>query len=125
MELLTGDKLRMLLEIPSEECCLDIGSDESLNDREAVDLLKQICGLKSVTDFVRMFPGRQSQYLCKLHEQRCSIRQIARLTGVSKAQVERMLKQEEDKRTVSLSLKHRKDISSPDGRYVFLATGFL
>lgn len=92
LELLPEDKLWAFLETPSEECCLDIESDGRLNDREAIDLIKQVCGLKSVTDFVRLPPERQSQYLSKLHEQRCSIRQMARLTGVSKAQVERMLK---------------------------------
>lgn len=91
LELLPEDKLRAFLEAPCDQTFLDVESEGRLNDHEAIALIKQTCKLKHVTDFVLLPAEQQTKYINKLHEQRCSIRQLARLTGLSKGQVERML----------------------------------
>jgi len=90
--LLPEDKLRVFLEEPCEQVFLDAESESRLNDREVIELIKRTCKLKSTTNFVLLPPERQMKYLHKLHEQHCSIRQLSRLTGLTKAQVEKMLR---------------------------------
>ena len=71
---------------------LDADIDGRLNDREAAELIKVLCQLAAATDFSRLPGEMQSQYLHRLQQERCSIRQLARLTGLTKGQVERLLK---------------------------------
>lgn len=92
LELLPEGELRAFLEESCEQVFLDIESEGRLNDREAIALIKKTCKLKAVTDFVALPRELQVEYLCELHAVRCSIRQLVRLVGVSKAQIERMLK---------------------------------
>lgn len=92
LELLPGGRLCDFLNQPGEGSFLDVEADGRLNDREAIGLMKRTCGLDAATDFALLPTERQEQYLRKLHEQRCSIRQLVRLTGISKAKIERMLR---------------------------------
>jgi hypothetical protein len=92
LELLPEVKLRAFLEEPCEQVFLDTESESRLNDREVINLIKRTCKLESTTNFALLPPERQMKYLHKLHEQNCSIRQLSRLTGLTKAQVEKMLR---------------------------------
>lgn len=63
---------------PSGETFLDMGSDGRLNDREAAKAILRVCRLETVNDFVWLPLWEQAEYL---QAERCSIRQLARLTG--------------------------------------------
>ncbi len=71
--------------------CIDIDRDGRLSDREAAQLIRQMCHLTVSTDFGRLDKALWGGYLCELQQKRCSIRQMARLTGLTKAQIERCL----------------------------------
>lgn len=71
--------------------CIDIDRDGRLSDREAAGLICQICGLSVSSDFCRLDSALWGEYLYKLQQKRCSIRQLARLTGLTKGQIERCL----------------------------------
>lgn len=77
---------------PGTELFLDIDSEGRLNDREAAEVIKGLCKLEAPMKFAELDEIEQRELLPRLWEGRCSIRQIARLTGVSKAQVERLLR---------------------------------
>lgn len=92
LSLLPKAELSAFLDETAFESFLDADSEGRLNDREAIEQIKNLCQLESSTDFVTMPVEKQKKSLQKLHQARCSIRQLARLTGMSKAQIERMLK---------------------------------
>lgn len=71
---------------------LDADRDGRLNDREAIEKIKALCHVPASTDFKYLDKGQQSEYLHLLQEEHCSVRQLSRLTGLTKAQIERLLK---------------------------------
>lgn len=91
-ELLPPEDLTAFMAQPGTEAFLDIDSEGRLNDREAAEVIKGLCKLEATTEFALLDEEEQRALLPRLREERCSIRQIARLTGVSKAQVERLLR---------------------------------
>lgn len=91
-ELLPPEDLAAFMAQPGTELFLDIDSEGRLNDREAAEVIKGLCKLEAPMKFAELDEIEQRELLPRLREGRCSIRQIARLTGVSKAQVERLLK---------------------------------
>lgn len=93
LELLPEDQMAAFIDQPSEETFLDIDSEGRLNDREAAKAILRICQLEAVNDFVWLPLWEQAEYFQALQAERCSIRQLARLTGVSKARIERMLRE--------------------------------
>lgn len=92
MELLPEAELRAYIETPSEERLLDLNDDLRLTDREAAEILKTRCGIHDLTAFQGFGREEQAKYICELAQQHCSIRQLVRLTGVSKSVIERMLR---------------------------------
>lgn len=92
LELLPLADLQAFVAQPSEELFLDVEMDARLNDQEAATLVKAVCRIKTLSDFQQLTAERQAGFIRVLHEKRCSIRQLERLTGVSKGQIERMLK---------------------------------
>lgn len=80
------------LEENSEMVFLDANIDRRLNDTEAAEKIRTLCRLTSTTDFSRFAQEQQRNYLRQLQEEHCSIRQLARLTGLTKGQIERLLK---------------------------------
>lgn len=91
-ELLPPEDLTAFMGQPGTEMFLDIDSEGRLNDREAAEVIKELCKLEAPMKFAELDEDEQRALLPRLRERRCSIRQIARLTGVSKAQVERLLR---------------------------------
>lgn len=75
----------------TQEVFLDVGQDRQINDRQAAELIKELCGLRAASDFIALPPELYSGYLKELQERNCSIRQLSRLTGLSKNQIERLL----------------------------------
>lgn len=90
--MISPEEFSAFLEKSSEMIFLDAAIDGRLNDREAAERIKVLCQLAAATDFSRLPVEMQSQYLHQLQQERCSIRQLARLTGLTKGQVERLLK---------------------------------
>ena len=73
----------------NDDACLDISdNDFRLNDDEALKIIWKICKCKSVADFQKFDKDKRNYYIEKLYRQGLSIRQISRLTGVSRKVVE-------------------------------------
>jgi REP element-mobilizing transposase RayT len=73
---------------------LDISQDRriSSSDKDGRELLERLCGTKSVSGFQKLDKVEQLALLPQLKESGLSIRQIVRLTGLSKSIVERRSK---------------------------------
>lgn len=100
--LVDGEKIRELIspaEFPaflrqdSPDLFLDVERDGRLSDREAIARIKALCRLSAATDLQYLEQAAQGDYLRRLQQERCSIRQLSRLTGLTRAQIERLLKQ--------------------------------
>ena len=98
---LSGDKL---LQFINESCTgehLEYERGKRLTDREAIRVLCQACGCAYVQEIGGWEKEQKNDAIRKGIENGLSIRQLARLTGISKAQIEGALKQ--DRRTVPVS----------------------
>lgn len=71
---------------------IDVDTDGRLNDREAAEKITALCRLSATTEFRYLDASSQRDYLAQLQQAHCSIRQLARLTGLTKAQIERLLR---------------------------------
>lgn len=76
----------------NEDQCLEIEAHFRLTDSEAKALITKITKCKSVTDFQQLDAKKRNHYIYKLHKAGLSIRQISRLTGISKKIVELNIK---------------------------------
>ena len=73
----------------NDDICLDIrDNDFRLTDDEALKIIWKICKCKSVSDFQKFDKIKRNYYIEKLYKHRLSIRQISRLTGLSRKIVE-------------------------------------
>ena len=85
-----------LLNFVSESCTaehLDETTARRLTDSEAIDLLCSICSCRFVQEIGGWEADRQKEAIKKASEHGISIRQLSRLTGISKAIIERYLRQ--------------------------------
>ena len=71
--------------------CLEISENDRMTDEEAGILMRKISKCDNTTDFQLLDKQSRSLHIQKLHEKGVSIRQISRLTGVSKKVIERSL----------------------------------
>jgi predicted DNA-binding transcriptional regulator AlpA len=69
-----------------------LAPDLRLTDNEAEEIIKKTCGISELKAFDTLLPKHQLKYIEAVHDKGCSIRQLVRLTGMSKARVERILK---------------------------------
>jgi len=73
-----------------DENVLDIGENKfRLADSEAKIIIKEVSGIENTTDFLNLNLIDRNAYFKELRARGLSIRQIARVTGVSKGIVER------------------------------------
>ena len=73
----------------NDDICLDIrDNDFRLTDEEALKIIWKICKCKSVSDFQKLDKIKRNYYIEKLYKHGLSIRQISRLTGLSRKIVE-------------------------------------
>ena len=73
----------------NDDICLDIrDNDFRLTDDEALKIIWKICKCKSVSDFHKLDKIKRNYYIEKLYKHGLSIRQISRLTGLSRKIVE-------------------------------------
>ncbi len=71
--------------------CLDFAlENKRITDKEAQDLLKEVCRVHSAAEFQIMDKMKRDRNIGLLKKNGLSIRQIARLTGISFAIVRKM-----------------------------------
>lgn len=91
-EIIPIDQLRNLTKETTEEQFLELTPDRRMTDREAAGIIKIKYGVNNIVEYQKMNPEKQEEYIKALNVEGCSIRQITRVTGISKARVERILK---------------------------------
>ncbi|MBE6981495.1 MAG: transposase [Ruminococcaceae bacterium] len=72
----------------NDDKCLEIDERFRLTDEEAKKLIIKISKCKNVAEFQGLEIKKRNTYIRKLHEKGMSIRQISRLTGMTKKVVE-------------------------------------
>ncbi len=73
------------------DVCLELGECKKLNDGEAIKLIKDICKVDNEQDLQKVDIHRRNVYIRELKEKHSlSIRQIERLTGISKGIIQRI-----------------------------------
>jgi REP element-mobilizing transposase RayT len=93
LNMMTAEQFKAFVETPAEDKVLDLTPDVRLTDREAAEIVKETCKIRQLSDFSTISPEKQGAYIRCLHEKGCSIRQVSRLTGISKARIEKILSQ--------------------------------
>ena len=85
--------------------------DWRLRDDSAKEIIRRITGCLTITDFQGFDLAKQKEFARKLHMEGLSIRQIARMTGMSKSTVARVVKTEENElpETESLHLRESEE----------------
>ena len=76
----------------NDDKCLDVEERFRLTDEDAKRLIVKIARCNSATEFQQLDTKKRNACLRKLHKEGMSIRQISRLTGISKKVVEWNLK---------------------------------
>ena len=84
-------ELEAFLREPGKEELLDIDREGRVGDRDASEIICAAAGLQSPGEFASLPAEAQRQLLLQLRDNRLSIRQLARLTGLSKGVVEKYL----------------------------------
>lgn len=73
----------------NDDVCLDISNNDfRLNDDDALKIILKTCRCKSVSDFQKFDKFKRNYYIGKFYQKGLSIRQISRLTGLSRKVVE-------------------------------------
>jgi len=90
LEMAGLDGFIKLNQVETEEVCLDNDAKRlRLTDVAAKRIMIELCGSATVEDFQHFDAKQRSLYIKKFKEHSISIRQISRLTGVSRSIVER------------------------------------
>ncbi len=78
----------------NEDRCLDddYSRIKRVTDDQAKNIIAQITNCKNVTDFQKLSQYSKAYYIKQIHDNGVSIRQINRLTGISKGMVERYIR---------------------------------
>ena len=79
----------------NSDSCLEVASSprRAVTDVQAQATIQKVSRCKTVTEFQNLDEKKKARYMKKIHEKGVSIRQISRLTGISKGIVERFLKE--------------------------------
>lgn len=80
--------------VRNDDKCLEINDkDFRLNDIEAMEIIEKVSKCRTVTEFQLIEKETRNKYIRKMRECGLSIRQISRLTGISKGCVEGVFRQ--------------------------------
>jgi REP element-mobilizing transposase RayT len=63
--------------------CMDIDEGTRVTDKEAREIIRELCGAMNSAEFQSLTPARRDEILARLKDYGLSIRQIVRLTGIS------------------------------------------
>ena len=75
----------------NDDVCLDISEKYfRINDTDAKKLIKKVSKCENATEFQALSPCHRDTYIKKFKQKGLSIRQISRLTGISKGIVEKI-----------------------------------
>lgn len=91
-EIITADQLHILMKETGDEQFLELSDDNRLTDNEASELIKEISGAYDSNAFQNLASEKLKEYISILHNKGCSIRQLVRITGLTKSKIERILK---------------------------------
>jgi putative transposase len=73
-----------------DDYCLEIEKNSRMTDREAGEIIKQLCNISSIPELQKMNKQQRDAYLRQLKwEHGISIRQLARLTGINRGVIHR------------------------------------
>jgi len=103
--------LKYVMESNNDSVMDEADHDWRLRDDSAKEIVRRITGCMAVADFQRFDLAEQKEFARKLYMERLSIRQIARMTGMSKSTVARAVKTGEDEspETEGLSLRESEE----------------
>ncbi len=68
----------------SKEGYLDIQETKRITDKQAIEIIKNICKVNHCLDFQKINPDERDTHIKTLKSIGLSTRQIARLTGISR-----------------------------------------
>lgn len=88
LSIITKEQFVSYHEEENDDCCLEMDNQFRLTDEEAKALIKKISKCKTVSEFQLLDRDTRNACIHKLHDKGLSIRQISRLTGLSKKTVE-------------------------------------
>lgn len=75
----------------NNDVCLDVEEkDFRINDIDARKIIQEVSKCSNATEFQKLLPKDRNEIIVKLKQRGLSIRQISRLTGISKGKVERL-----------------------------------
>ena len=72
----------------NDDKCLEVEDQHRMTDAEAQQLIFKISKCKNIADFQKLDTEKRNSCIRKLHENGMSIRQISRLTGLTKKVIE-------------------------------------
>ena len=93
LTVLKNDELIQFVTQPSKTEHLDTTEKKRLTDREAIEQLKSLSRGANPQDITGWSPDKRDRIVIAALESGISIRQVSRLTGISKAVIERIRKQ--------------------------------
>ena len=91
---LSGERLLQFVSSPGSEEHLEYEAPKRLSDRDAMGILCRKCRCRHVQEIGSWDGARKADAIRKGYANGISIRQLSRITGVSKAVIERVLKEE-------------------------------
>lgn len=86
------DRLRSLVSIPCKNQHLENDTNHKLTDAEAMELIRDKCGCSHTTEIANWTIKMRDDAVRKSVRAGLSYRQLARLTGISKTVIERIMK---------------------------------
>jgi len=75
-----------------DTCLEDFGSKIPLTDNEAREIMMNLCKCNTIEGFQRLSSQKRCEYITLLSSNGISIRQLSRITGISKGIIEKYLK---------------------------------
>lgn len=89
--ILSKDELIKFNNEKNSDICLDIDEQKfRLSDNDAMKIIKKITKCETSTEIQNMPPEQRDKCIRKLRQNGLSIRQISRLTGISKGRIEKL-----------------------------------
>ena len=86
--------IRFSQEANADKCMdIDLRAVIRVTDEQAQRIIYKISKCKNVTDFQNLSNEEKSKYIKKIHSFGVSIRQLSRLTGISKSLIEKWTKE--------------------------------
>lgn len=78
----------------NDDQCMDVSASvrKAVTDTEATAIIAKISRCNNVTEFQQLDQKKKETYIKKIHKKGVSVRQLSRLTGISKGLIEKYLK---------------------------------